>query len=250
MIKAEVNFDFDSIVFCVVAGFTLIILLVLYNFAFFRRRMTFLPRKSLTLPILGSSNGHLKTVPAPVITPVIVSREEGRSKKLAKSVEREDPSAYFHAKKDIWVTTKDGEMLHGWFFPNPGATVLLIHFHGISGNISDYWQDFSHFWSLGFHVLAVDYRGYGLSTGFPTEQDLLLMLPPLLTSPNLNSVSLKTGLFCMGIPLEALLSPGSTCNLKTRFLVSLYRMVSRSCGMLSRSCRGYWHRLQNSHRLY
>ncbi len=78
------------------------------------------------------------------------------------------------AYESIEVRTEDGETLHGWWVPAPGGgkaargTVLL--FHGNAGNIShrlDYLQMFNR---LGYATLAIDYRGYGKSTGSPSEE--------------------------------------------------------------------------------
>ena len=84
------------------------------------------------------------------------------------------PQAIGLAFESVDVRTEDGETLHGWWVPAPGdagaarGTVLL--FHGNAGNIShrlDYLQMFNR---LGYATLAVDYRGYGKSTGTPSEE--------------------------------------------------------------------------------
>jgi uncharacterized protein len=46
----------------------------------------------------------------------------------------------------------------------------LLFFHGNAGNISHRLDSLRIFNGLGLSVLILDYRGYGQSTGRPTEQ--------------------------------------------------------------------------------
>lgn len=75
---------------------------------------------------------------------------------------------------DVRIDTEDGERLHGWYVPavSPGTSEprgVLLFFHGNAGNISHRLDSIAIFHGLGLDVLIVDYRGYGLSTGKPTE---------------------------------------------------------------------------------
>ena len=80
------------------------------------------------------------------------------------------------AYEDVWipVTSELGQasgMLHGWWLPNPGTSRTLLFFHGNYGNISYNLERIRFHYSLGFSVLAVDYRGFGQSSRLtPTEQ--------------------------------------------------------------------------------
>ena len=71
---------------------------------------------------------------------------------------------------DLRIRTEDGEQLHAWWIPAEGETRgAALVLHGNAGNIShrlDYAQMFH---SMGYGTLLVDYRGYGRSTGKPTE---------------------------------------------------------------------------------
>jgi fermentation-respiration switch protein FrsA (DUF1100 family) len=75
---------------------------------------------------------------------------------------------------DFYVKTDDGSLLHGWFYQCPknqtGETVFLCH--GNTGNIS--YRDFMIEICSTFKLNAVlfDYRGYGKSTGFPSQDKL------------------------------------------------------------------------------
>jgi uncharacterized protein len=61
--------------------------------------------------------------------------------------------------------------LHGWWIPATAPTrghVLL--FHGNAGNIGDRVPHVALLSAAGFDVLSFDYRGYGRSSGRPSEQ--------------------------------------------------------------------------------
>ena len=76
--------------------------------------------------------------------------------------------------EDVWIDTKDGERLHGWFVPSIGARGTVLFFHGNAGNISHRLQSLLIFNQLGLDVLMVDYRGYGQSSGQVGEQGTYL----------------------------------------------------------------------------
>lgn len=71
--------------------------------------------------------------------------------------------------QQVSVPTEDGETLHGWLIPGEIPGRLLIFFHGNAGNISHRLESIAVFNRLGLAVLIVDYRGYGQSTGKPSE---------------------------------------------------------------------------------
>lgn len=72
----------------------------------------------------------------------------------------------------ITLTTADGARLHAWHLPRADARADVVYFHGNGGNLSIWSDVFVGLWREGFDVFAVDYRGYGLSTGFPSELGL------------------------------------------------------------------------------
>lgn len=67
------------------------------------------------------------------------------------------------------IATEDGETLDGWHVPAPDARATLLFFHGNAGNIGHRVEMIALFHSLGLNVLIIDYRGYGRSTGKPSE---------------------------------------------------------------------------------
>jgi pimeloyl-ACP methyl ester carboxylesterase len=74
--------------------------------------------------------------------------------------------------EDHTIITADGEALHAWWIPRPEAVATIVFFHGNGGNLSDRSELFATLYRRGFQVLAVDWRGYGRSTGSPSEQGL------------------------------------------------------------------------------
>jgi len=74
--------------------------------------------------------------------------------------------------EDVTITTGDGIYLNGWFIPSdrPRATILLSHGNG--GNISHRLEKITILHELDFDILIYDYRGYGRSTGRPSEEGL------------------------------------------------------------------------------
>jgi fermentation-respiration switch protein FrsA (DUF1100 family) len=72
--------------------------------------------------------------------------------------------------EDVRIDTADGERLHGWYVPAAEARGVLLFFHGNAGNISHRLESIAIFNDLGLDVFIVDYRGYGQSSGKPSEQ--------------------------------------------------------------------------------
>jgi fermentation-respiration switch protein FrsA (DUF1100 family) len=70
------------------------------------------------------------------------------------------------------LVTADGERLRAWHLPRPDALAQIVYFHGNGGNLSVWTDVLVGLWRERFDVVAVDYRGYGLSTGTPTEPGL------------------------------------------------------------------------------
>lgn len=69
----------------------------------------------------------------------------------------------------VQLQAADGVELHGWYVPveKPRGTVLFTH--GNAGNISHRLDYVAMFHRLGYNLLIFDYRGYGNSSGTPSE---------------------------------------------------------------------------------
>ncbi len=70
----------------------------------------------------------------------------------------------------VRLATEDGESLTGWFVPAPNPRGTVLYFHGNGGNIGHRVEIIRDFHDLGFNVLIFDYRGYGESSGSPSEE--------------------------------------------------------------------------------
>jgi hypothetical protein len=102
------------------------------------------------------------------------------------------------AFENVTIGTGDGERLHGWYVPAQAKNGVRAHFpeeqahtenisdekgsdpiftdpgvvlffHGNAGNISHRLDSLAIFHRLGLDTLIIDYRGYGESTGSPSE---------------------------------------------------------------------------------
>lgn len=89
-------------------------------------------------------------------------------------LESADPRRWQVPGEEITFPAADGSRLSGWWVPPPGgAAPVVLLVHGRSGNIATRADIVRRLASDGFGVLAFDYRGYGASTGSPSEQGLL-----------------------------------------------------------------------------
>lgn len=70
------------------------------------------------------------------------------------------------------IQTRDGERLQAWLLPHAQARAFVLYFHGNGGNLSVWLPVLAGLHRQGYAVAAADYRGYGLSTGTPSERGL------------------------------------------------------------------------------
>jgi fermentation-respiration switch protein FrsA (DUF1100 family) len=73
---------------------------------------------------------------------------------------------------DVWLDLSDHVRIHGWFVACPGSRRVTLFLHGNAGNITYRSQRFREITAAGSSVLMIDYRGYGKSTGRPSENGL------------------------------------------------------------------------------
>jgi len=86
--------------------------------------------------------------------------------------EDETPMRYGIRFEAITVNTADGERLRAWWIPAERPRAHVVYFHGNGGNLSMWTPVLVGLHRQRLSVLAVDYRGYGLSTGRPSERGL------------------------------------------------------------------------------
>jgi pimeloyl-ACP methyl ester carboxylesterase len=88
---------------------------------------------------------------------------------LADPVDAGLPNAMLERLK-----TSDGEEIVVWWIPPRAAgKPVFLYFHGNGGNLSYRAQRFALLSQDGAGVMAVSWRGYGGSTGSPTEEGLM-----------------------------------------------------------------------------
>lgn len=130
-------------------------------------RVRFIPmtaRRCIGVFLLVASLGVVTIqlwVPAFIYRPTALIRSDPRSWGLGKAMA-------------MRVPYRDGTTITGWWSPPArvdAPVVLLVH--GRSANISSRLSVVQHLAAQGMGVLLFDYRGYGASTGRPSEQHLL-----------------------------------------------------------------------------
>lgn len=108
------------------------------------------------------------------------------------------PGTYGMPYEDVTFTASDGTRLHGWYIdaavsdtrahvindpPLPRTAALrsgksgppvVVFFHGNAGNISHRIQQLRIFRGMAASIFIFDYRGYGKSTGWPSENGTYL----------------------------------------------------------------------------
>jgi len=72
------------------------------------------------------------------------------------------------------LQVSDHERVNAWFVPNRNSSTVILVCHGNAGNISHRLDTLQAFYGIGLNVLLFDYRGFGQSTGTPTEQGTYL----------------------------------------------------------------------------
>jgi len=86
--------------------------------------------------------------------------------------EDRDPSSAGVAYRRLELVTSDGQRLAAWQLEPDGPIADVVYFHGNGGNLSVWLPVLVELARSNLRVLAVDYRGYGTSTGRPSEQGL------------------------------------------------------------------------------
>jgi fermentation-respiration switch protein FrsA (DUF1100 family) len=74
--------------------------------------------------------------------------------------------------EEVLLSPEAGVRLHAWFFPHLQPLATLLFCHGNAGNVSHRLENVYHLLRSGFQVLLFDYRGYGHSSGEPSEAGL------------------------------------------------------------------------------
>jgi fermentation-respiration switch protein FrsA (DUF1100 family) len=74
------------------------------------------------------------------------------------------------AFEEVLFTSAGESTLYGWYLPGQPGKPLILFFHGTGTNLSREIEYLARLHDLGTTVFAFDYRGYGQSSGKPSEQ--------------------------------------------------------------------------------
>ena len=81
---------------------------------------------------------------------------------------------YAAGAEEAWIATADGETVHGLYWPAPEGRPTVLFFHGNAGHVFGWALVHEDLAALDAGLLLIDYRGYGKSSGRPSEEGLLL----------------------------------------------------------------------------
>src|SRR6266446_2952162 len=82
-------------------------------------------------------------------------------------------AAGFPQAQEVMLDTPDGERVIVWHVPPRGEKPVVLYFHGNGGSLAYRVDRFRKLVSDGVGLLALSYRGYGGSSGKPTEAGLI-----------------------------------------------------------------------------
>jgi fermentation-respiration switch protein FrsA (DUF1100 family) len=75
--------------------------------------------------------------------------------------------------QEVWLDTADGERVIAWHVPPRDGKPVVIYFHGNGGALTLRVDRFRRIMGAGVGLVALSYRGYGGSSGTPSEPGLL-----------------------------------------------------------------------------
>ena len=75
--------------------------------------------------------------------------------------------------EEVTLDTADGERVIAWYVPPRANNAVVIYFHGNAGSLAWRNERFQRITADGTGLVALSYRGYGGSSGTPTENGLL-----------------------------------------------------------------------------
>lgn len=89
------------------------------------------------------------------------------------------PSEFDLPFQTLFIKSLDGTLIHLYFIRQPDSTVnvapTVVFLHGNAGNVGHRLPNAVGLYrNLGCNILMVEYRGYGLSKGFPSEKGIYM----------------------------------------------------------------------------
>ncbi len=71
--------------------------------------------------------------------------------------------------EEVWLPVDDTVTIFGWFIDAGPTNPVLLWCHGNAGNVSHRLENIRQLYQRRISVMIFDYRGYGRSTGVPSE---------------------------------------------------------------------------------
>lgn len=109
-------------------------------------------------------------VAAILVLKALIGSMEPRFVFFPSKGEDANPSQLGIPYETVTLATSDGERIVAWLLEPAQPRADIVYFHGNGGNLSVWLPALASVYRHDFRVLAADYRGYGLSTGEPTEE--------------------------------------------------------------------------------
>ena len=107
-----------------------------------------------------------------LVLKLVVSRLEPAMVFFPTRGEDETPERLGIRYQPLKLRTSDGVQIAAWQLEPEDPKADVVYFHGNGGNLSLWLPVFATLHGFGYRVLAIDYRGYGLSEGSPSERGL------------------------------------------------------------------------------
>jgi fermentation-respiration switch protein FrsA (DUF1100 family) len=82
-------------------------------------------------------------------------------------------AAGFPQAQEVWLNSADSERVIAWHVPPRDDKPVVLYFHGNGGSIRMRVDRFQKIVTAGIGLVGLSYRGYGGSTGTPTEAGLI-----------------------------------------------------------------------------
>jgi len=92
---------------------------------------------------------------------------------FAETVHTPPAQAGLPEAEEVTLTTSDGERIIAWHVAPRDGKPVIIYFHGNGGSLRYRVQRFHKLVTSGVGLVAIDYRGYGGSSGSPSEAGLI-----------------------------------------------------------------------------
>ena len=111
-------------------------------------------------------------IAALIVITLLVRAVESQFAFFPQAGETTTPRQFGVQYEALSIATDDGQQLSGWALDAQDPRAHIVYFHGNGGNLSIWAPILAGVARQGYSVVAFDYRGYGNSTGRPTERGL------------------------------------------------------------------------------